>query len=267
MTRQPLIKFSIFLVTLFIISACVTSPTGRNQLLLFSDSQLAVSGEQAFTSMKAKQKIATTEGINEYVLCIANAITAQTNYLPQDQWEVVIFEDDNVNAFALPGGKIGVYTGLLAVAENQHQVAAVIGHEVGHVMAQHGNERMSQNTLIGIGSQAVAQILVNNEVAETPVIMGALGLGLQVGVALPYSRTHESEADLIGLDLMARAGFDPRQSVNLWVNMAGANDKELPPEFLSTHPLPSTRIDMLNNNMSKAMALYNLSPTKPQCKI
>jgi predicted Zn-dependent protease len=136
---------------------------------------------------------------------------------------------------------------------------------VAHVIAQHGNERMSQSTLIGLGQQAVAEILTANEVANTPMIMSALGLGIQFGVALPYSRTHETEADTIGLELMARAGFDPRQSITLWKNMAAANAGQRPPEFLSTHPDPDTRITNLSSKMPQAMTLFNTTTSRPQC--
>lgn len=198
---------------------------------------------------------------------MANAITAQVPATVfNGQWEVVVFDDEQVNAFALPGGKIGVYTGLLNVAENQHQLAAVIGHEVGHVIAEHGNERMSQSTLINMGSQAVGQVLAANEVPQSGPIMAAIGLGVQVGVQLPFSRTHESEADVIGLQLMAKSGFDPRQSVNLWQNMDAASGGNRPMELLSTHPAPQTRIDNLQANMPNAYADYQATAYRPNCR-
>ncbi|WP_338518544.1 M48 family metallopeptidase [Alteromonas gracilis] len=246
---------------------CATSPTGRNQVLLYSESQLSQMGDQAFSSMKEELKVSSKRVQNSYVECVANAITAQVPASVFDgQWEVVVFDDEQVNAFALPGGKIGVYTGLLNVAENQHQLAAVIGHEVGHVIAHHGNERMSQSTLINIGTQAVGQVLEANEVSQSGPIMAAIGLGVQVGVQLPYSRSHESEADVIGLDLMAKSGFDPRQSVNLWQNMEAASGTNRSMELLSTHPAPQTRIDNLQNNMPNAFASYQASGARPSCK-
>ena len=249
------------------LSGCATSPTGRNQVLLYSESQLAQMGDQAFTSMKEELKISSKRVQNSYVECVANAITAQVPASVFDgQWEVVVFDDEQVNAFALPGGKIGVYTGLLNVAENQHQLAAVIGHEVGHVIAQHGNERMSQSTLINVGTQAVGQVLEANKVSQSGPIMAAIGLGVQVGVQLPYSRTHESEADVIGLDLMAKSGFDPRQSVNLWQNMDAASGGNRPMEIMSTHPAPQTRIENLQANMPNAYANYQATRSRPSCK-
>lgn len=254
-------------VVLSIIVGCATSPTGRNQVLLYSDNQLSEMGSQAFSSMKESLNVSSRPIENQYVQCIAAAITRQVpDQVFAGNWEVVVFDDDQVNAFALPGGKIGVYTGLMKVAENQHQLAAVIGHEVGHVIAQHGNERMSQGTLINLGTQAAAQIMAANEVGNSGAIMSAIGLGVQVGVQLPFSRKHESEADVIGLELMAKAGFDPRQSVDLWENMDKASGGQRQPEFMSTHPAPQTRIADLTANMQPAIAVFNQTQNRPICK-
>ncbi|WP_018983257.1 M48 family metallopeptidase [Salinimonas chungwhensis] len=246
---------------------CATSPTGRNQVLLFPSDQLAQMGQQAFTDMKQKQNVSRQPVKNEYVECIADAITP---YVPESvydgKWEVVVFDEDQVNAFALPGGKIGVYTGLMKVAQTQDQLAAVIGHEIGHVIAQHGNERMSQGALVNIGTQAVGQILAANEVPQTGPIMAAIGLGVQVGVQLPYSRAHESEADLIGLQLMAQAGFNPRESVDLWRNMEAASGGQRPPEIMSTHPAPQSRIQSLQKNMPEAVSVYEKTSNRPDCR-
>ncbi|WP_168171446.1 M48 family metallopeptidase [Lacimicrobium sp. SS2-24] len=257
----------ISLLCIACLSACTTSPTGRKTIKLYSSSQLANMGTQAFDSMKSEQKVSSKTVENEYVRCIATHIAQQVpDNVFAGEWEVVVFDEDQINAFALPGGKIGVYTGLLNVAENQHQLAAVIGHEVAHVIAEHGNERMSSGTLINLGMEATNQILQSNQVGQTPMIMSAIGLGVQVGVQLPFSRTHESEADIIGLDLMAKAGFDPQQSVNLWQNMAKASGGQRQPELLSTHPAPDSRIKMLQKNMKGAMQSYKLSKNKPNCR-
>ncbi|WJG08649.1 M48 family metallopeptidase [Aliiglaciecola sp. LCG003] len=266
MKKRFLQSLVIAATTATLVAACATSPTGRSQLKLYSKNQLADMGTQAFDSMKTEQKVSKTPVENEFVTCVASYIT---KHVPKEvfdgTWELVVFEDEQVNAFALPGGKIGVYTGLLNVAENQHQLAAVIGHEVGHVIAEHGNERMSNSALIGIGLEATNQILQSNEVGSSNMIMAAIGVGVQVGVQLPFSRTHESEADLIGLDLMARAGFDPRQSVNLWQNMDKASGGNRPLEFMSTHPSPNTRIKDLQANMAKAQQLASSTNDKPNC--
>lgn len=259
------VKWCLLVLALFI-QACATSPTGRGQVILYSDAQLAEMGQQAFAGMKQELAISDKRMSNSMVQCIANELLRFVDdSVFSGDWEVVVFDDNQVNAFALPGGKIGVYTGLLGVAENQHQVAAVVGHEIGHVIARHGNERMSNSALINMGQQAVGQILVANEVASTPAIMQALGLGSQLG-SLKYSRVHESEADKIGLELMARAGFDPTQSINLWQNMSKLGDGNRPPEFLSTHPTPDTRIDALKADMPNALKIYQAAGKKPNCK-
>lgn len=249
-----------------VLSACATSPTGRNQLKLYSSSQLAGMGQQAFDGMKSQQKVSDKTITNSFVSCIADAIT---KHVPKSvfsgEWELVVFDDPQINAFALPGGKIGVYTGLLKVAENQHQLAAVIGHEVGHVIAEHGNERMSSSTLIGVGMEVTNQLLKAKQVASNNMIMAAIGMGVQVGVQLPFSRIHETEADLIGLELMAKSGFDPRQSVNLWQNMDKASGDKRQPEFLSTHPAPASRISELSKNMASAMNVFNKAVERPKC--
>lgn len=244
------------------LAACATSPTGRNQLLVFPADQLDAMGVQAFEEMRKELTVETDPAINAYVSCVATAITDQVAG-NSASWEVVVFKDDKPNAFALPGGKMGVYTGMLEVAENQDQLAAVLGHEVGHVLAQHGNERMSQQQLTSVALAAAAGSGYLDSAS-----MQALGLGAQVGILLPYSRTHESEADVIGLDLMAKAGFDPRQSVQLWKNMQKAGGGA-PPEFLSTHPASSTRIDNLLSKMAGALHTYNDARAKgnrPDCR-
>jgi len=250
----------------FMLFSCAKSPTGRSTFKFFPTNQLEQMGAQAFVTMKKENAVSNQPTLNNYVQCIANQIIP---YVPPStfsgEWEVVLFEADQVNAFALPGGKIGVYTGLLKVAENQHQLAAVIGHEVGHVIAEHGNERMSQNTLVGIGMEVTNRVLATNQVAYNKEIMSAIGLGMQVGVTLPFSRTHESEADFIGLELMAKAGFKPSESVALWRNMAKEAGDQRPAEFMSTHPAPATRIRKLQANMANAEVLYNMSKNKANC--
>jgi predicted Zn-dependent protease len=253
-------------VSVLILASCAKSPLGRNQLKLYSSDQLANIGAQTFDGMKAEQKVSSLPVTNHFVSCVADAITRQVpKSVFAGTWELVVFDDPQINAFALPGGKIGVYSGLLKVAENQDQLAAVIAHEVGHVIAEHGNERLSSSTLIGVGMDVTNQLLQTNQIANNNLIMAAIGVGVQVGVQLPFSRTHETEADLIGLQLMAKAGFDPKQAVNLWQNMAKAGGDNRQPELLSTHPLPTTRIDTLQKNMPGALSLYSAAGNKAHC--
>lgn len=248
--------------------ACSTSPTGRRQLTLFPSADMNRMGATAFEEIREQTPTEDNTEAVRYVECIADALLAQLGGREgRMNWEVVVFRDDAVNAFALPGGRIGVYTGLLDVAENQHQLAAVIGHEIGHVMAEHGNERMSTAFATNAGMQVV-QILSDESSVRQQQALGLLGLGAQFGIILPFSRTQESEADEIGLELMARAGFDPRQSVDLWRNMAAAGGNA-PPEFLSTHPSSATRIRDLQQLMPRAVRRYQEAGAqgrRPECE-
>ena len=257
------LKISV-LLSCMALAACSSSPTGRNQLILFSDQDMSSLGDQSFEQMKKEIPINNDAKTNAYVQCVAKTVT---DYVPKqpsfDSWEVVVFESDQVNAFALPGGKIGVYTGLLKVATNQDQLATVIGHEVAHVLANHSNERLSQSQIANAGLQITQVAIGASEYAQNKEpTMAALGVGVQYGVILPYGRTQESEADIVGLELMAKAGFNPKESVSLWQNMAKASGGSQPPELLSTHPSHSTRIHDLEE---KIKTLPASSATRPKC--
>lgn len=244
-------------------SGCATSPTGRSQLVLMPDSEMSQMGLQAFTNIKKETPVETSRGTNSYVQCVGKAITREVG----GSWEIVVFRDDTANAFALPGGKIGVNTGLLKVAENQDQLATVIGHEVAHVQSQHSNERVSQQFAVEQGLGLISAI-ASPQTATGQTLMGLLGVGAQYGILLPYSRVQESEADILGLDLMAKAGFDPHESVKLWVNMGKAGGGK-PPEFLSTHPSDRTRISGLTAHMPVALNLQNKARQqgrRPDCR-
>ena len=243
----------------FVLLSCATSLEGRKQLILMPDAQMDTMGASAFEDMKAKTPIARDARKNGYVRCITDLLLRQI--ADGAGWEVVVFESNDINAFALPGKKIGVYTGMFKVAQTSAQLAAVIGHEIGHVTARHGNERVSTAMLSQMGLSAVQEVMRAKQGQDYQMLMGALGLGMQFGVLLPHGRKQESEADMIGLDLMARAGFDPQQSVMLWQNM----DRESgggQPEWLSTHPSHDTRIRQLSANMSEALPLYQNSGFK-----
>ncbi|MBF0289510.1 MAG: M48 family metalloprotease [SAR324 cluster bacterium] len=237
----------------FLLSA---DPVKRSRLLLVPKSTMNSMGSDAFKEIKKKTPQEKDPAVNQHVQCIVDRLLRHTkDKTGVKKWETVVFQDKAINAFALPGGKIGVYTGLMQVAENADQLAAVIGHEIGHVIAQHGNERMSEGVLVQGGFALLGGALGDKDSSRNKTIMGALGLGVQFGVLLPHSRTHESESDLIGLDLMAKAGFDPRESVQLWKNMGKAGGNQ-PPEFASTHPSHKTRIDDLKDEMKKPLRRY-----------
>lgn len=232
--------------------ACATSPLGRKQFLLVGPGTMDRLGGEAFQKMKETEAIEKDPKVNQYVQCIVNPMVALAGGgAAGKQWEVVVFNSSQVNAFALPGGKIGVYTGLLNVANTPDQLAAVLGHEVGHVIAQHGAERVSQQMGTSLGLAAVHSIAGKDKTSDQLVAL--LGLGVQFGILLPFSRDHESEADLIGLDLMAQAGFDPRQSVQLWKNMSVASGGKSVPEWMSTHPSNDTRIAQLEAHLADAI--------------
>jgi predicted Zn-dependent protease len=243
-------KLVTLITALLLLVGCTTSPTGRSQLVLMPDSQMNQMGLQAFTNIKQKTPVEKSRASNAYVQCVAKAITREVG----GQWEVVVFKDDSANAFALPGRKIGVNTGLLKVAKTQHQLATVIGHEIAHVLSKHSNERVSQKFAVEQGLGLVTAV-ASPQSSTGKSLMGLMGVGAQYGILMPFNRVQESEADVYGLKLMASAGFDPRESVNLWINMGKAN-KGSPPEFLSTHPSHSTRISDLKARMNAAMQIY-----------
>ena len=264
---KPILSTLLIALITATLASCATSPIGRSQLILLPDSEMNQLGIATFAKMKQKQPVDRGSRNNRYVNCVAKAITAElTGKWARQRWEVAVFEEESPNAFALPGGKIGVHTGMFKVAENQHQLAVVIGHEVGHVMARHGNERISTDLAVQTGTQ-LAAMMIGGSTKQQQQLMGLLGLGTQVGVLLPFSRKHESEADLIGIELMARAGFNPKESIQLWKNMARSN-KASPLVFLSTHPSGPTRIANLNRHMNRALGLYEqarINGKRPNC--
>lgn len=243
-------KILLLISCVSLLSACATSPTGRTQLTFMPDSQIDQMGLEAFNNLKQQKPTSANQQLNKFVSCIADALTYESG----GRWEVVVFDDNSLNAFALPGNKIGVHTGLINLVDNQHQLAAVIGHEIAHVQAKHSNERVSQKMAVSSGL-ALIQAVSAPESAMGQTALSLLGVGAEYGILLPYSRLHESEADLLGLELMAKAGFDPRQSIVLWQKMDQASQGEQPAEFLSTHPSHNTRIQELTNAMPNAIAL------------
>ncbi|HIF95628.1 MAG TPA: M48 family peptidase [Myxococcales bacterium] len=251
---------------LVILAACATSPLGRSQLKLFPDDQLAQMGSQSFEQIKRDKEISQDGQRNDYVSCVATTLIAQLSPEWRSGWEVVIFDDPSANAFAVPGRRIGVHSGILAVATSPDQLAAILGHEISHVLASHGNERMSQVLAAQAGLLA-ASAATDSSTPGGRATLAALGLGAQFGILLPFSRSHENEADLMGLDLMAQAGFDPRAAIALWHNMAAAS-KGQPPEWMSSHPAHGSRIRELENRMPRAEAIRDRAVAagrKPDC--
>jgi predicted Zn-dependent protease len=255
-------KLLFLILSSFILSAWQTGLSGRRQLVFMPEKEINKMGLTSFAQLKKDKSISTSKKYNRYVTCIANPLIKEVG----GKWEVVVFADKQLNAFALPGGKIGIYTGLIELVDNQSQLAAIVGHEIMHVLAQHGNERMSQKAAV-LGSVALIQAAASPTTILGQKAVGLLGVGAEYGVLMPFSRVHESEADLLGLDLMAKAGFDPTQSIILWQKMAKAS-KGKTPEFLSTHPSHDTRIEDLQEQMPKALELQRQAIAKgkvPRC--
>jgi metalloendopeptidase OMA1, mitochondrial len=236
------------------VAACETVPvTGRSQFNVVDEETESKLGEQAFAEIKAKSKISKDPQANAMVQRVAQRVAAASGL--KENWEFIVIEDKQVNAFALPGGKIAVYTGILPVAGDDNGLATVLSHEVGHVMAHHGAERISQAQAIETGT-TIASILLGGATGTDPnAVAAVLGAGASVGIELPFGRKQELEADRIGLTLMARAGYDPRTAIAFWQRMAQAS-KGAPPEFLSTHPSDESRITQIQQIMPEALAQY-----------
>lgn len=255
-----------------LLSACATttSPTGRRQVVGgVSQAQLDQLGAQAFAESKQKDKVSGDGKQNGYVQCVVTALVAQ---LPSQyrgvRWETALFVNDEPNAFALPGGKVGVNTGIFKVARNQDQLAAVIGHEIGHVIARHHEERITRQMGAQTGLSVVGALAgaAYGEGAASAVNQFG-SAGAQTLFLLPGSRTQESEADVVGQRLMAEAGFDPAQAVNLWQNMMAASGGRSP-QWLSTHPDPANRIRELQRDAPALKGVYEQAAAagrKPRC--
>jgi predicted Zn-dependent protease len=247
--------------------ACATVPvTGRKQLDLVPDSELVAMSYSEYATVMKKSKLSTDQDKVNMVRRVGKRIAAAAeDFLVQEglgsevqnyKWEFNLIQDDKtVNAWCMPGGKVAVYTGLLPITRDETGLAVVMGHEVAHAIARHGGERMSQGLLAQLGGVGLAVALSTQPAATQSIFMQAYGVGTQVGVLLPYSRLHESEADRIGLILMAKAGYDPRAAIALWQRMNQQGGSR-PPELLSTHPAPESRIREIQALIPEAMQYY-----------
>ncbi len=220
---------------------------GRSQLLFASPGQMAQLASSAWTDLKKQERISTNPKYVDRVRRVAPRIISASGGNPS-AWEIQVFESKDLNAFALPGNKIGLYTGILDVMENDDQIATVIGHEVAHVNYNHSGERYSQSTLAQ-GGLSIAQVAVSGSQYQNQ-ILGVLGAGASLGVILPFSRKHELEADRFGLRYMHRAGYRPDEAIRFWTKMSAQKQGGGPPEFLSTHPADATRIDQLRREIA-----------------
>ncbi len=245
---------------------CTTVPiTGRKQFNIIPAAQINSLSFQQYDEFLKSNKLSTDEQSTALVKKVGlNIKTAVERYFAEKnwskqldgyKWEFNLIESEEVNAWCMPGGKVVVYTGILPITKDETGLAVVMGHEIAHAIAQHGSERMSQGLLQQLGGMALDVALQNEPAATRQLFMTAYGIGSTIGVILPYSRTHESEADRLGLIFMAMAGYDPNQAVDFWQRMADLNKVKVP-EFLSTHPSDQTRIADLKKHLPEALNYY-----------
>lgn len=265
----PSLLLAFLLAGLVAACATTTSPTGRRQVVgAVPQEQLDQLGAQAYAQLRAQKPHSTDARRTASMRCVVDALVRELPPAWRGPWESTLFEDPSPNAFALPGGKIGVNTGIFRVARSQDQLAAVLAHEIGHVVSRHHDERVTRQ----LGAQGVLQVLGllagsrYGQGAANAVVQGG-SLAAQAGFLLPNSRVQETEADIVGQELMARAGFDPRQAVGLWQNMLAAGGAR-PPEWLSTHPDPRARLGELERRAAGLVPVFEqarASGRRPQC--
>ena len=251
-----------------LLAACETAPvTGRSQIMLVGEGEERQMGLQAYRQVLSQEPLSHNAQANALVEKVGRRIAAAAErppgelwHAPRYSWEFKTIEKNEPNAFCLPGGKIVVYTGLLPLTRDEKGLAVVIGHEVGHALARHGAERWSDQMVAAVGTSAAAIALSTTvsgrDRTYLPVMMAALGAGATVGFILPMSRAQESEADRIGLILMATAGYDPREAIVIWERMRAASTGRGQAEWLSTHPADTTRLNDIRRWLPEAMQYY-----------
>jgi predicted Zn-dependent protease len=260
-------RFCLTLAGLFLLLSCATVPyTERKSLNLVSDGEMTSLSLQQYSQVMKNSKLSGNVKDVQMVKNVGQRIASASEAFMRDtgreadvksyQWEFNLIDDGKTsNAWCMPGGKVAVYTGILPVTKDETGLAVVIGHEVAHAIARHGNERMSESLLVQLGGLGLSLALAQKPNATQELFLSLYGVSSQVGFMLPYSRIHETEADRIGLMLMARAGYDPREAVGLWERMA-AQGGARPPQLLSTHPAPEARIANLRALIPEVMPYY-----------
>lgn len=261
----------IFILFAFSISCSTVPVTGRRQLDLVPDGQMLALSNSSYREFLSQNKKSTNAQQTQMVVSVGKDIQRavekyfQEKNLTKDlkdySWEFNLVEDPAVNAWCMPGGKVVIYTGILPITQDATGLAVVMGHEIAHAVAKHGNERMSQQLTAQLGGVALQVALKDKPQQTQSIFYTAYGVGSQVGVLLPFSRLQESESDELGLIFMAMAGYNPSAAVPFWERMA-AQGGQTPPEFLSTHPAPNTRIEDIKKNLPTAMKYYNNSVKK-----
>ncbi|QDU78972.1 TPR repeat-containing protein YfgC precursor [Polystyrenella longa] len=249
------------MVCLFVLGCRSTPVSGRKQVLLVPEQQEIQMGAQAYTEILSKETRSANPRFEELVNRVGQRIAEVVNR-PDFQWEFTVVQSKEMNAFALPGGKVCIYEGLLPICEDEAGLAVVMSHEVAHVIARHGSERMSHEMIAQGAGKALDIFTDELTVEEQAIWKKAYGLGSQYGVILPYSRKHEMEADVIGVKLMAEAGYDPSAAVEFWERFAAAKGGEQQPEWLSTHPSDGSRAAALREELPNALTIYSKAQRK-----
>ena len=262
-------KLILFVISIFAIACAVNPLTGRKQLALVDSSTVNQLAASEYQKVKQTSKIISPATNKDAAMVtrvgskIAKAISdyysekGLQKHLDSMQWEYMLIDENTVNAWCMPGGKIAVYTGILPVTQNEDALAIVMGHEVAHAIAEHGKERMSQGLVQQFGGQALSVVLATKPAETQYLFKNAYGIGSQVGVMLPFSRANELEADKLGLIYSTLAGYNPREAVPFWKRMASAGGGQKPPEWLSTHPAEENRIAQLEKMLPKAIEYYD----------
>ncbi|MBY0413951.1 MAG: M48 family metallopeptidase [Bdellovibrionales bacterium] len=259
MKKQFLIWAPLAFLITFALSCSTTPVSGNKAFLLTSSASENQQGDEAYKEILQKEKVVSGTPEARMVEEIGKRIAAVANQ-PDFKWEFKTLQSDEPNAFCLPGGKVAVYTGIFKYAKNEAGLATVMGHEIGHAIARHGGQRMSQQMATNAALAGLAVVgLAKMDNTKKTIAMAALGAGATYGIILPFSRKHETEADEIGLVLMSKAGYDPRESVNFWNRFSVASAGKAPPEFLSTHPNSDTRRDHLRSLLPKVLPDYESS--------
>jgi predicted Zn-dependent protease len=253
-------------VFLFLLSCSTVPITGRKQLSLIPASEMLSMSYQQYGDFIKSNKLSADQEQTQLVKRVGGNIQraveqyfaerSMSDQLKDYKWEVNLVESKEVNAWCMPGGKIVVYTGILPITQTEAGLAVVMGHEVAHAIAEHGNERMSQALVAQLGAAGLSVALQNKPAETKNLWMQAYSVGAQYGALLPFSRTQESEADQIGLTFMAMAGYDPNEAVSFWQRMAQGSKGQKPPEFMSTHPSDETRIADIRKHIPEAMKYY-----------
>ena len=246
--------FIFILLSGVVISGCATTPVSkRSALILIPKSQEISLGIQSYNEILKREKESEDTQLNQIIRRVGQRI-ASVSDMPNLKWEIKLIESDQKNAFALPGGKIAIYTGILSVAKNEAGLATVMSHEIAHVIARHGAQRMTQQMLLQ-GAMIGAGLSMKNR-TQRNIVLSALGVGVLYGFTLPFSRLHESEADQIGLIYMAKAGYDPNEAINFWQRFGQVKGGKGPPEWASTHPADVTRMQGIRSYLSRAKYEY-----------